>query len=115
MANWIIQLDVSDIWESAEDDMEVFLRKLIPRIKSISIPETKMKRIYPHWSKEDNGFWMTHLAGIIERLEDFQKEVNDYEDPQDAFMEFNDIWTEMYDWADQTIIPGYPMCWIKTF
>lgn len=115
MANWIMQLDVSDIWESAEDDMNLFLEKLIPRIKAITIPFNKMKKIFSPWSKEDEKSWMDNLAGIIERLEDFQKEVNDYEDPQDAFMEFNDIWTEMYDWADQRIVPGYPLLWIKTF
>jgi hypothetical protein len=100
MANWIIQLDVSDIWESAEEDMKGFLEKLLPRLQEIlpKVPNTDLRE---------------ELVFIIQRLTQLKFSASSYEDPQDVFYEFNDIWSDFYDWCDRRIRPGQPLCWVK--
>lgn len=82
MANWILRIDVTDIWEeySEDEDFELFKEKLIPILKS------KTEEIEDLLGEDE--------ASAYESL------IDDIEYGVDNIEEFDYAWNNLYDWAD---------------
>jgi hypothetical protein len=90
MANWIMKIDVSEIWQEYEDnnDFESFKSELIPILKSIQDEVSKKLDSLEAMDYED----------MVQEIE-----LTDDED------EFDYAWQDLYDWADNNKV------WIATF
>lgn len=91
MANWVIKLDLSDIWNKyqEDEDFEEFKEALIPRLKE-------------------------KLEEVQEKLGDdaameFEDMISEIEYNAEDVEEFDYIWQDFYDWADENKV------WLGTF
>jgi hypothetical protein len=91
MANWIVKIDVADIWDKFQDDedFEEFKEALIP-ILSEKVDEIRNK------------------IGEVEAMQ-FEDKISEIEYNANDVEEFDYIWQDMYDWADDNMV------WIGTF
>ena len=107
MANWKLKLNVSEPWKRGQDE----------EIKPNELSSEIAKLLKP---------LLTPLSVLI-GYEDLKMELDDIievfeEEAKDDAMgqdEFNSLWNELYDWADNEVAPfgEYPpnkLCWIKT-
>jgi hypothetical protein len=108
MANWQYILDINDAWEKAEED----------KITSIDLAKVVVERlielrpkIYHRFGSDSS--YVEQLDSIIINFESF---IDDNEDDDSLF---NEVFDELYDWADTNVTPGqWPpnkLCWIRTF
>jgi bifunctional DNA-binding transcriptional regulator/antitoxin component of YhaV-PrlF toxin-antitoxin module len=90
MANWVIKLDVADIWEKYQDDedFDEFKEALIPRL------EDKVEEVVDELGD-----------GVGMEFEDMIEEIKNADDVE----EFDYVWQDMYDWADANMV------WLGTF
>lgn len=90
MANWIIKLDLSDIWNKYQDDEDYdeFKEALIPAL------EEKVEEVVDKLG-DDVGM----------EFEDMIEEIKNADDEE----EFDYIWQDLYDWADENMV------WLGTF
>ena len=96
MANWKYTLNVKNEWQATKaGDMtlQAFTTFVVGRIKKL-----------PPFEKD------LVLFDIVTELESIA------EDSEADVEWFDSVWSQLYDWADQTI-GGWndKMCWIKTF
>lgn len=91
MANWVVKLDIADIWNKYQDDedFEEFKEALVPALKA----------------KQEE---------IQEKLGDdaamqFEDTITEIEYNADDVEEFDYIWQDFYDWADENLV------WLGTF
>ena len=91
MANWKIKIKVSNIWQEFEDseDFESFKAKLVPALKSY---QSKIEKNLG----TDEAMYYDNLVQEIEYA-------------ADDVDEFDEIFADMYDWADGNKV------WIETF
>lgn len=97
MANWKYKLDIKDEWKACKNG-DITCKDLIPVIVN------KLKALNIHDSELENI------------IDDFEILAEDEVDPD----EFDCIWNDLYNWADQEVAPfgKYPrnkMMWINTF
>jgi len=90
MANWVIKLDVADIWNKYQDDedFDEFKEALIPRL------EDKVEEVVDELGD-----------GVGMEFEDMIEEIKNADDVE----EFDYVWQNMYDWADANMV------WLGTF
>ena len=90
MANWIIKLDLSDIWNKYQDDEDYdeFKEALIPAL------EAKVEEVVDKLG-DDVGM----------EFEDIIEEIRNADDEE----EFDYIWQDLYDWGDENMV------WLGTF
>jgi hypothetical protein len=98
MAEWKYVLDVKDAWQKTK-------KKELPIKEFISILIKKAQKLN------------IQNDGLLEYLmEDFKRLLE--EDSIDI-EEFDSLWEELYNWADQETEPGHwprhKLCWIRTF
>ena len=91
MANWKVQIDVADLWEKYQDDedFEAFKEALIPRF------EDKVDEVSEKLGED---------AAI--EFDNFIEQLNYNADDVE---EFDYIWQDLYDWADENLV------WLGTF
>lgn len=91
MANWVIKIDVADIWQKYEDDedFDAFKEELLPILKS------KVEEVSKKLGEEE-----------AMEFEDLVSEIEYNADDED---EFDYIWQQLYDWADSNRV------WLGTF
>jgi len=90
MANWVIKIDIADIWQKYEDDedFDAFKEALIPVLQS------KVEEVVDELGD-----------GVGMEYEDMIQEIENTEDVD----EFDYVWQDMYDWADANMV------WLGTF
>jgi hypothetical protein len=98
MAEWKYVLDVKDAWQKTKKNeltIKEFISILITKVQELNIQNDSLLE-----------YLMEDFKGLLE------------EDSIDI-EEFDGLWEELYDWADQVIEPGYwprhKLCWLKTF
>jgi hypothetical protein len=91
MANWVVKLDVVDIWEKYQDDedFEEFKEALVPALKD----------------KQDE---VQEKLGDEAAME-FEDLISQIEYNADDVEEFDYIWQDLYDWGDENMV------WLGTF
>jgi hypothetical protein len=91
MANWVVKLDVVDIWEKYQDDedFEEFKEALVPALKD------KQQEV-----QEKLG---------DEAAMEFEDLISQIEYNADDVEEFDYIWQDLYDWGDENMV------WLGTF
>lgn len=109
MAEWLFELDLKGIWDTASKETEVtwmippwFIDQLITKL---GVLLTQME------SKLDAGM---EKRAICEELQYFIEELKTMKtDEGIPKEEFDMIWDVIYDWADINVRGG-KLCWIKT-
>lgn len=97
MANWQSKLDLRDVWGT--EDISVISGAIHKRMKEL-LPEDFLSE-----SDEEER------QRLVDEFE-MMKESTDV-----TFDEFNDLFEELYDWADRPISNDWPakkICWIHT-
>jgi hypothetical protein len=96
MANWEHTLNIKDEWKMVKNNemqLKDFIKVVIRKLKRFNLDDAE-------------------LLSIIDDFEILASQ----DDPE--VDEFDCIWNELYDWADELIEPfGYPTnkkCWIAT-
>lgn len=94
MANWKFKIDVKNEWQATnagEMTIAAFAKIAADRLKAL-----------PVYTQE------SELFDIVDELETIAG------DPEPEVEWFDNVWSNLYDWADQSY--GYgKMCWIATF
>jgi len=98
MAEWKYILDVKEEWQKTKKNelpIKEFISILITKVQELNIQND------------------ITLEYVMEKFKGLLEEDSVYEG------DFNAIWEDLYDWADQVIEPGYwprhKLCWLKTF
>jgi len=101
MAKWINTLDVSDVWDKA-DEGEITVAELA------RVVHDRLTAI-PAYSNADVEYERQTL------IEEFESLADDEDSDFDAF---NYSWDRLYDWGDtslDTVFNGRKVCWLKVF
>jgi hypothetical protein len=104
MAQWMRKLDVKDVWKKAE------ARQITPQ-ELAKVVADRLENLAPFFI---NGKWSDielEKQDLVEAFRNFASE-EDF-----TFNDFDHLWREVYDWADQSLDGnwnGKKVCWVAT-
>ena len=101
MANWINRLDLSDVWDKA-NDYEISTQELA------GVVATRLQKI--HRGLDEDLLWLRD--GLVDEFERIA------EDEEVEQADFNYVMQDLYDWADTSLDGewnGKKACWIKIY
>jgi hypothetical protein len=99
MVNWLRELDVAKEWNEVDEDAT----KIVGLCKVI-VEKLANLNVFDDSDIEDEK---ERIMAEFQDLIDIECE---------DFLMFNDVWEELYDWADQTTRDGGKtgkVCWVK--